>query len=421
MRVVLGEAAPPAVLAFITTIHCAIALLRKYRPRDRAPLVLIPSILFVASPWYLSSPFWLAIALASHITGFIACEKLLPPARPVTTKSPAPSAFVSVPVLSTFLQTPDIRSFRLKRPAGFDFRPGQFLMVRVPLNGKPVVRCYSITSAPSCRGYLEISVRNQGTVSSHLHETIVPGTTIDIRGPGGTFIYPEGDQPIVLIGGGIGITPLLSMLRHGVLSQPGRPITLLLSVRSVNRVPFESELWSYASRHPQVRVVIAVSGGTDDPRFLSGRIDKNVIEAVIGEFSKCIYMICGPLPMIDTMKATLESMGVPCSQVRFEKFETAVAGAARAADISGESPWISLTQSRQKVRIVGDQTILDACEAAGVSIPSMCRVGVCGTCRTRVVSGEVAGDFDGLDEADRAAGYVLPCVARALNDCAIDV
>ncbi|MGZ4779657.1 MAG: FAD-binding oxidoreductase [Thermoanaerobaculia bacterium] len=416
MRIVLGEAAPPAVLAFITTIHCAIALLRKYRPRERAPLVFVPSILFVASPWYLSSPAWLAIAFASHIAWFIACEKLLPPARPAQ-PSRTPAGFVSVPVLGTFVQTPEIHSFRLKRPAGFAFKPGQFLMVRVQVSGKPVVRCYSITSAPSSRGYLEISVRNQGAVSRHLHETLVAGTTIDIRGPSGTFVYPDGNRPIVLVGGGIGVTPLLSMLRHGVDAQPDRSITLLLSVRTAADVPFAKELDQYSARHPNVRVVIALSGGSHDPRYLSGRIDRHALEAVLQSVNECEYMLCGPLAMIDAMKSMLESMGVPSSQIHFEKFETAVAGAAHAAV---EEPWITLKQSGRKVKTAAGQTILDVCEGAGAPVPSMCRVGVCGTCRLRLVSGDVAGDFDGLDESDRASGYILPCVARPLSDCAVD-
>ena len=406
-----GDPVGVPVLAFVTTIHCAILLLRKYRSGDRAALAILPSAAFTISPWFLATPAWLVTGLAAHFAWFFACEKLLPPS---SLPSRAPG-FLTVRVLATFRETDEIRTFRFKRPRSFTFKAGQFLMVRVEIGGAPLVRCYSITSAPSCRDYVEISVRSQGLVSRHLHATLRPKTTIDLRGPGGTFVYPEGSAPLVLIAGGIGITPLLAMVRHGIEAQPQRSITLLLSARTAADVPFAKQLQAYADRHPKFRLVIALSAGTHDPRFLSGRIDTRVIEAVVRPVRQSVYMLCGPLPMIDSMKDALESIGVPSSNIHFEKFATAVAAANSAAEA-----WITLKQSGNRLRIGSGQTILDACERGGATVPSMCRVGVCGTCRTRLLHGDVAGDFDGLDESDRAEGYILPCVARPLGDCAIE-
>ena len=423
MREWLAEPAGTAALAFITTLHCALLLLRNYRSGKSARLAILPSIVFMAAPWVLSSPAWLALGVAAHVAWFAACERFLP--APVIAKAQAPAppppparpkGFQPLTVLATLAETNEIRTFRITRPAGFTFTAGQFVMVRVTIDGKPVVRCYSITSAPAATGYLEIGVRSQGLVSRHLHETLRPGMTLEVNGPGGAFVYPPGNRPIVLLAGGIGITPLLGMLRHGLACEPSRPITLILSAKSVEQVPFFDELRVLARRHPQFRLAIALTAGTTDPRFLSGRIDRNAIESIVATPAEWVYMLCGPLPMIEEMRGLLEAIGVPSPQVHFEKFETAVSLASAAAG----PVRLTLQKRRHTVDVGEGQTILDATEAAGESLPSMCRVGVCGTCRIRLISGDVDGDFDALDASDREDGFILACVARPRTDCVVE-
>ncbi len=466
-----GASAGTSLLAFVTTLHSSLTVLRKYRshPRGKAGLILAPSLAFAVSPWFLSSYLWLGVILVTHVLWFVACEKLVPPlvapkkaagppgpgkapaaaARPATT-APAPKGgFHQVPVLAVLAETPDIRTFRFARPPGFDFKPGQFAMVKVDLDGKPLARCYSISSSPSASGYLEISVRKQGQVSGFLHATIRPGMMLSVKGPGGTFVYPQGSRPIVLLAAGIGITPLLCMLRHVLDSEPTRPVTLLFSAKTEKHVPFLYELRLLARRHPLFRLAIALSQGSDKPEYYSGRINRNLVEAVVENPLESVYLICGPLQMIEDSVLLLESLGVPPAQVLFEKFEAAAASASAATtapaeaqvpvavlagndddapDTEGGSEGAPPTDSHtlrfkrcNKVVVVSaDQSILDAADAAGVEIPSMCRAGACGTCRTRVLEGEVAGDFDMIEEEERAQGYVLSCVARPVKNCVID-
>lgn len=421
----MSESAGTAGLAFITTLHCALMLLRNYRSAKTAKLAVLPSIVFMASPWFLPAPVWLVGGFVSHIAWFAACERFLPkPAVSAATASPPPPramrspGFQPVAVLATFDETAEIRTFRLARPPGFAFQAGQFALVRVSIDGRPVIRCYSITSAPAISGYLEISVRNQGIVSRHLHETLRPGMTIELNGPGGEFVYPAGEQPIVLLAGGIGITPLLSMLRHALIHAPSRPITLVLSAQTAAHVPFGDELQGLARRHPQFRMVIALSRGTPDGRFHSGRIDRNLIERAVPRPLACVYMICGPLGMIEDLRHVLEAMGVPAAQIHFEKFEAAVSLAGGASSLTRAR--VTLRRSRRTLDVAAGQTILEAANAAGESLPSLCGVGVCGTCRTRLISGKVDGDFDAIDASEQADGYILACVARPLEDCVID-
>jgi ferredoxin-NADP reductase len=412
----LSRPAETSLLAFLTTLHCALALLRHYRSSGTFRFVVLPSVAFVALPWVLPAFGWLIVGGVAHLSWFIACERLLPvPGRvqPIAAPPPpTPRGFQPLTVLSTFVETNEIRSFRFARPPGFSFRAGQFVMVRTPLG----VRCYSITSAPESPGYLEIAVRNQGAVSRHLHEHLHSQSTIEVNGPGGAFVYPDGDRPIILLAGGIGITPLLSMLRHGVACEPLRPVTLILSAKTQAHVPFADELRIVARRHPHVRVFVTLTAAPAAPPFLQGRIDAALIRRVVAQPQSCVFMMCGPLQMIDELRQALETLAVPKEQVHFEKFEAAVSIAGE----TGAAARVSLQKSKRTFAVGEGQTILDAADAAGISLPSLCRIGACATCRLRLVSGEVAGDFDALDATEQAHGDILACVARPRSDCVID-
>ncbi len=420
------EPAGSAVAAFVTTLHFALALLRNHRSSKGAPLAIVPSFALAVFPWILSSPFWLLLGFSVHIAWFAACERFLPaPAgvpAPLAREAPVkrtPKGFRPLQVLATFPETDEIRTFRLQRPDDFAFKAGQFVMVRVQIAGAPVVRCYSITSAPSTTGYLEISVRAQGLVSRHLHLTLKPGMTVEVNGPGGAFVYPEGRRPIVLLAGGIGITPLLSMLRHALACEPSRSVALLLSAKTAAHLPFANELSLFTKRHPQFRLAITLSAAGEDPRFASGRIDRQLIEHAVPHATEAVFLICGPLAMIEEMRRALDGLGVPPNQVHFEKFEAAVSS-ANATATTGAHTSVTLQKSRHTLRVAEGQTILEAADAANVSLPSMCRAGVCGTCRIHLVSGDVEGDFDAIDASEQAEGTILACVARPLTDCVVD-
>jgi ferredoxin-NADP reductase len=199
-----------------------------------------------------------------------------------------PKGFIQAPVLAVFNETNDIKTIRIARPGGFEFAAGQFITVRIRVDGKDCSRCYSLSSAPDVRGYLEISVKRQGLVSNALHATARPGAMMSIRSPNGAFKYPSGDdRPIVLLAGGVGITPLMSMLRHGVQTEPSRPITLLYSARTPSDFAFHDELMALARRHPQIRVHLA-STKSSSPDLYPGRIDSALIGATLPDVAHSI-------------------------------------------------------------------------------------------------------------------------------------
>ena len=448
-----------AVPASLTAVHLTLAALRHHRARSLVvhPFVL-PSFLFAATPWIWPSPLALALAMAAHLAWIAVCEILAPapaaaraPNRSATpaTKSAAPrsqqitgtpegsrhapAGFTETSILAVLEETTDIRTFRMTRPQGFDFTAGQFVPVRISVDGKPHVRCYSISSAPEARGYVEISVRRQGLVSTTLHATLRTGSRLLIGRPAGQFVYPAGDdRPLALLAGGIGITPLLSMLRHALSSDPARSIVLLYSSRNPQATAFYAELQVIAQRHPQVRIVMTMSDPMTPAPWRCGRIDAQLVRQYVPHPSHAIFCICGPTPMMTAMEQMLTAEGVPRDQIRTENFDTAVAAtqinapatAARAATArpphASRQYEITFSATGRSITTSGSQTLLEMAEAEGIGIPSSCRSGVCQACRTRVADGDVDCQSSVLDPDDRAAGFILPCVSWAQSDCVLE-
>ncbi len=396
------------------------------------------SFAFVPSPWLWSSTSGLAVALIAHVIWFLACEVLGPAPAAVASQRRTPpgsspiaasprrtQGFEPSPVLAVLEEAADIKTFRLGRPSGFDFTAGQFVAVRIQIDGKPHVRCYSISSAPEARGYLEISVRRQGLVSRTLHATLRTGSQLAINRPAGQFVYPSrDDRPLALIAGGIGITPLLSMLRHAVTCEPTRPVVLLYSARREEDVAFLSELRVVAERHPQVRVGLTLTQSAGPTPWRQGRIDAAMISQYVGDPAHTVFCLCGPAPMLTDLRAVLQGMHVPDGQIRFEQFETAVAASQLNLAPKPERPAsghrVTFAVSGRTATISAEQTLLDAADAEGVAIPSSCRSGVCQSCRTRVVEGDVDCQSDVLDPEDRLAGFILPCVSWTNADCVLE-
>ncbi|MFI5181069.1 MAG: 2Fe-2S iron-sulfur cluster-binding protein [Thermoanaerobaculia bacterium] len=407
--------APSAVVAAASTVNVALALLRRHRswPRRFSPYA-IPGFLFAVVTWIFPSPVGLGSLLVAHLVWFAACEKAFPAPAPLK------PGWFETKVIGIVDQTSDIRTFRLRRLKGFDFKPGQFLAVQIPVGGTPFVRCYSICSAPESKRVLEISVKKQGLVSGALHETLRPGSWIQVRKPAGPFVYPADDpRPMVLLAGGVGITPLLSMLRHAAVAEPGRRATLVVSVKTEDDVPFREELRSFDRHHRNAHVVIAVTRGCPKPGLHTGRVDGDLLRRITGDPTSAIYCICGPSPMIDGMKSLLASLGVPAGQVRAEAFEAAVASVS--TPLGAKEPVnLTLTKTGQTLRVRPGRTVLEAAEMGGAEIPSSCRAGVCRSCRTKVVSGVVECEAPALDVQDRDGGYTYPCVAWAKTHCAIE-
>jgi ferredoxin-NADP reductase len=252
--------------------------------------------------------------------------------------------------------------------------------------------------------------------------------------PAGHFVYPGGDdRPLALLAGGIGITPLLSMLRHAISSDPLRPIVLLYSARNPQAAAFYAELQLIAQRHPQVRIAITMSEPSTSAPWRRGHIDAQMVRQYVAHPSHTVFCICGPIAMMTAMQQLLTTEGVPANQIRTENFDTARAAAqihapaAAAPRPAGSRPEtgprqyeITFAATGRSIAANGSHTLLETAEAEGIAIPASCRSGVCQACRTRVADGDVDCQSSVLDPEDRADGFVLPCVSWAQSDVVLE-
>lgn len=324
-------------------------------------------------------------------------------------------------------QTPDAKTLRFavmgNRP--LLARPGQFLTFSFLFDGKKVVRCYSICSSPAATGYVEITPKRveKGCASLFLNDRATAGLTVEATGPFGQFCFDETrHKQIVLIAGGSGITPMMAMLRY--IDDLGLPtkVTLLYSARTERDIIFQSELAELKTRlnHFEYHVLLSQpSAGWSGPK---GRLSREFIRDAIKEPGLCDFFLCGPASFMDAARNILTALGVAPERIMQESF----GGAAPASDqrnpaVTESAATVEFARSGKTCSIRQGQTLLQAAEEAGVGIPSSCRQGQCGTCKTQLLAGSVTMDAEqGLPPDAREQGFVLTCVGRAHGRVKLD-
>ena len=332
-------------------------------------------------------------------------------------------------------ETPGVKTFRFTPldggPLPFEYLPGQFLNVIVPANGdtaETTKRSYTIASSPTQTAYCEITVKREsnGLVSRHLHDTLHAGDELRIAAPYGRFTFTgEEAGSIVLIGCGVGITPLMSVIRYLTdRSWPGE-ITLFFGFRTPDEFVFRDELERLEKRHPNLRVVPTVSRPDGAPwSGHTGRIGPDLVREVLPDIAERLVHLCGPKPMMDATRDFLLELGVPRERIRFESFGPAVPppkpGRLAAVD-AARAPTVEFVRSQKSAPLPAELTILDVADSIGVEIEWSCRSGTCGSCAVKLVSGQVTMEVDdGLDDEDREAGLILTCQAHATADVAVE-
>jgi ferredoxin-NADP reductase len=337
-------------------------------------------------------------------------------------------------VARIFQETPTVKTFRLAPTAGevgaalpFLFEPGQFLTIAVDVDGKSHKRSYSIASSPCCVGWCEITVKQEpgGIVSGRLHDHTKEGDLVDASGPYGRFTFRGHEAPsVVFIAGGVGITPLMSAIRFLTDESWNGRIDLLYGATRWDTVIFKDELEQLSRRHPNLHVTFVLS---EEPSQAwtgaRGFITADVLRTLPDLRSRRIHL-CGPPRMMESVKSSLASLGVADTSIRTELFLSAAAspaGPSSTAAAVAAGVTCSFVRSGKQASMAGGRTVLEAAESAGVRIEYACRQGFCGVCRVKLVNGHVTMAVeDGLSAADRAAGLILACQAKASGDLAVD-
>lgn len=365
-------------------------------------------------------------------------------------------------------EVPLVRTFRFqsveKLHTGHE--AGQFATLRLEIDGQEVRRSYTISSSPTRSDVLEFTIKRvpNGLVSNWLHDHMRPGMRIRIKGPSGRFCFNQcGSERVLMVGAGSGITPVLSMARFIRDAALDVDVVFLSAMRTSSDRIAHAELARMQDQLPRFRFVDCLSDASLEDGYtgLTGRVDLQTLLAVSPDLMERNVLLCGPQPFMTGVRATLMEAGFPDRNFFSESFggkqgetkpsrpnsvparllsamplpsstprerpATPMPAAPRArvdkrTDRASQPPSIELVRSRRSITPELGQSVLEALEAAGVQTDSSCRAGTCGTCKIRIVSGEVRMHCeDGLGEEDRAQKYVLACVGEAVGRVELDL
>lgn len=326
-------------------------------------------------------------------------------------------------------ETPDAVTLVLEDPTGarLDYRPGQFLTVLVEVAGEPLRRAYSLSGAalPGRPPQLTIKRMPGGRVSGLMHE-LREGASLRVLGPSGDFTVspdPGAARELVLVAGGSGITPIACIAETLLAREPDTTLALLYGNRSARDVIFRERLDALAGAHPgRLRVVHVLE---EPPADHVGRLDAATVATRLDALSPgadARYFVCGPTPMMDAVRDCLSARGVTPDRIHEERFSRPEQRVATAASSEPQRVVFRVAGRDHPVVVDPGETLLDAALSAGVELPYSCAMGGCGACRVRVTSGEVALDEPNCLSADeRAAGWALTCVGRAVGAAAFEV
>jgi ferredoxin-NADP reductase/DMSO/TMAO reductase YedYZ heme-binding membrane subunit len=332
------------------------------------------------------------------------------------------STTTTLRLLSIKRETKDTVTLRfpLSRSQRLSAKPGQFLTFDWIVNGKKLPRSYSISSSPLRTDYIEITVKEQGTVSRFLNRDARKGLRVEAHGPYGQFYFVEKEhRNVVMFAGGSGITPIMSMLRCIEKIAPDTDISLFYTFRTEQDLIFEEDLKELRKRLPRFSCVAVASRPGVEWQGERGHVNRALIEQHLGHISQDqTFFLCGPTGFMASIGEILIALGARSEQILQERFTIGTP----VSMLEAPSPCtIAFAKSGRKYEGSSAETLLMIAEKHGIKIPYSCRVGQCGTCATRVLAGEVEMEADGgLDPELRAQGYRLLCVGHARGLVGLD-
>ncbi|NMG44159.1 2Fe-2S iron-sulfur cluster binding domain-containing protein [Aromatoleum toluvorans] len=336
-------------------------------------------------------------------------------------------------------ETHDVRTFcfSMEEPVLFFFKPGQFVTLELEIDGRQVMRSYTISSAPSIPYSFSITVKRVpgGQVSNWLHDNLEEGSVVAVHGPVGQFNcidYPA--RKVLFLSGGVGITPVMSMARWFFDTNSEVDMVFAHSARAPKDVIYRAELDYMSTRIENFKLHL-ISERTEIGHVWSGYrgyLTRAMLDLIAPDFLEREVFCCGPTPYMRAVRHLLQEAGYDFARYHEESFgatpeaDIAVAEehAAEAHEHEGaaqETYCVTFKESGKSVQAGAGITLHAAAAKAGVTIPKACGMGICGTCRVKVLEGKTEMAHNGgITDEEIAEGYVLSCCTKAASDVSVE-
>jgi ring-1,2-phenylacetyl-CoA epoxidase subunit PaaE len=347
------------------------------------------------------------------------------------------SKFVPLKVLQVVKETPDACTVVFEKPAdsAWHYKAGQYLTLKLNVAGESIRRAYSLCTSPYVDADMAVTVKRvpDGRGSVYIYHSLKAGDTVEVFPPMGNFtIVPDPNKArhLVLLGGGSGITPLMSILKTVLATEPMSRVSLVYGNQDEASIIFKKELEALAEQHAdRFRVIHILNEPSPSWIGMRGLPLRHVVLGIVQDLMNMdklpkSYWICGPSPMMEEAQAALGFLGVPRELIHREIFtatlpdmDTVARSAIAEAKRGDYTITVRLDGVEKRVLVKNNQTVLEAVMAEGMDPPYACQMGVCCTCRAMRHSGKVEMEEDeGLSDAEIAEGYILTCQSHPLTE-----
>ncbi len=338
-------------------------------------------------------------------------------------------------------ETHDVKTFVLapRTPRLFAYAPGQFLTFSFEIGGETIHRCYTISSSPTRPHTVSFTVKRVagGPVSNWLHDTLKVGDTVRALGPMGDFTcFQNPARKYLLLSGGSGVTPMMSMARTFHDLGEARDVAFVHSARSPADIVFRGELETMARLDPAFRFHAVCEADSDGEIWNGpkGRLSLDILQAAVPDFREREVFVCGPKPYMDAVKAMLKDAGFDMARHHEESFdfgalpEAEKEAAEQAEQVLDAAPAstvrvfrVEFAKTRRVLECPENETVLDAARKAGIRLPSSCAKGLCGTCKSKVTAGTVSMTHaGGIRQREIDAGMALLCCSKPTSDLVVE-